>query len=924
MHAGRFACGLILLIASGTTLRGGALSAQTPAPAPAALVARVLAADTDDARRALAREHPELGTDPTFSAVRQAVAAEGAAPDPTRAYNGYRVLIEAAALARDDRRRVLALAALGTLGARKANFALAEAALSEAAAYGEATRDPDIIIPAANNLGIAFVSQGRFDEALASYRRSLRAAETAGRRESVARSLNNIGDVASAQGDFRTALEYLTRSVVIKETLGDQVAIARTSSNIGSIHLRQGSFDQALERFERAREVGRRAGNVQLQVGGAIDVALVHIAQGRGAEALSVLQDALPLAETLADPVLLGDLWQSRGRASLGARNWSEARAALSTALGIQETSGNRAGQADTLLELARLELRSRQPAAALPYATRATDIARRIGLAPALWASLSLLGSAYTSLGRQDEAIAAFTASIAEVERARQQVAGGAEDVRRFFEEKTTPYYELAALHASAGRAGEAFSLMERARARVLLDLIAGGKPILGPLTAPQRAREAALNAEIAVLYDRLDSVAAGAGNAAAQAAEVARIEAALSQARRAREEWQFETFGAHPDLAFSRGEAPVVPLEDAVRSLPSATAALVFLSEPDRTRALLVSRDAKGAPRVQLLEIPITRRALDARAEAFRRQIARRDLGFSSEARALYTLLVAEAERAIGTSHIVIVPDGPLWNLPFQALMSPRGRFLIEERAVSYAPSLSAMYRLRERREQRGTRPDRLVALGDPAGPSGNGRLPHAAREVRGLATLYGRDSRVFTGPAATEGALRTAAREASVVHIATHGELGPSSPMYSFLTLGGTAGAVDPAEDGRLEAWEVANLALPVEVAVLSACESARGATGGGEGVMGLSWSLFAAGASTAVVSLWKVDSSSTTDLMLAFHRARVTARAMPGAAGSGRTSPGRTAAAMRTASRALLATREYRHPFYWAGFIVAGAP
>jgi CHAT domain-containing protein len=90
------------------------------------------------------------------------------------------------------------------------------------------------------------------------------------------------------------------------------------------------------------------------------------------------------------------------------------------------------------------------------------------------------------------------------------------------------------------------------------------------------------------------------------------------------------------------------------------------------------------------------------------------------------------------------------------------------------------------------------------------------------------------------------------------------------------------------------------------------------------MGLSWSLFAAGASTAVVSLWKVDSSSTTDLMLAFHRARVTARAMPGAAGSGRTSPGRTAAAMRTASRALLATREYRHPFYWAGFIVAGAP
>ncbi|MGE0395057.1 MAG: CHAT domain-containing protein, partial [Vicinamibacterales bacterium] len=171
-----------------------------------------------------------------------------------------------------------------------------------------------------------------------------------------------------------------------------------------------------------------------------------------------------------------------------------------------------------------------------------------------------------------------------------------------------------------------------------------------------------------------------------------------------------------------------------------------------------------------------------------------------------------------------------------------------------------------------------------------------------------------------AATETALRSAATSAGVLHIATHGELVRSSPMYSFVALGGDAGAVDPARDGRLEAWEVANLPLTADLAVLSACESARGADGGGEGVVGLTWALFAAGASTAVVSLWEVDSASTTELMLALHRSLVTARR-----GTGRpAAPGRVAGAMRAAARALIASREHRHPFYWAGFVVTGAP
>ena len=106
----------------------------------------------------------------------------------------------------------------------------------------------------------------------------------------------------------------------------------------------------------------------------------------------------------------------------------------------------------------------------------------------------------------------------------------------------------------------------------------------------------------------------------------------------------------------------------------------------------------------------------------------------------------------------------------------------------------------------------------------------------------------------------------------------------------------------------------MSLQADLVVLSACETARGGDGGGEGVIGLSWSLFAAGASTAAVSLWRVDSASTTELMLTFHRSlrRSTGGAMA------------PAEAMQAAARSLLSTSRYRHPFYWAGFVVIGAP
>jgi CHAT domain-containing protein len=105
------------------------------------------------------------------------------------------------------------------------------------------------------------------------------------------------------------------------------------------------------------------------------------------------------------------------------------------------------------------------------------------------------------------------------------------------------------------------------------------------------------------------------------------------------------------------------------------------------------------------------------------------------------------------------------------------------------------------------------------------------------------------------------------------------------------------------------------LNADLVVLSACETARGRVGTGEGMIGLSWALFIAGSPTSILSQWKVDSASTTELMVEFHRQFKAQMAKPADSFS-------AARALREADLKLLRSERYRHPFYWAGFVVTG--
>jgi CHAT domain-containing protein len=211
---------------------------------------------------------------------------------------------------------------------------------------------------------------------------------------------------------------------------------------------------------------------------------------------------------------------------------------------------------------------------------------------------------------------------------------------------------------------------------------------------------------------------------------------------------------------------------------------------------------------------------------------------------------------------------------------------------------PALELGADARERTRERG------LALGD---------LPEAEDEVRRLGRLYGPSrSAVYTGRQAREEVVKQELGRYQVAHLAAHAVLDDASPLYSHILL--AQGGGPGGEDGLLEAWEVMKMDLAARLVVLSACQTARGRVGPGEGLVGMSWAFFIAGAPATVVSQWPVDSAATRELMVQFHKGLLEAGRSP--------APTAKAEDLRRAALRVLRQPGSSHPFYWAPFVMVG--
>ena len=278
---------------------------------------------------------------------------------------------------------------------------------------------------------------------------------------------------------------------------------------------------------------------------------------------------------------------------------------------------------------------------------------------------------------------------------------------------------------------------------------------------------------------------------------------------------------------------------------------------------------------------------------------------------------------------SRLLVIPHGPLSALSFAALQDERGRYLVEDYAISYVPSASVLALSGWSASPPAPAPYLLLGapatLPVPVGGEVLRPLSGARRELASVQASVGPSrTRLLVGRAASESALREALGSARVLHLATHGVMIDAAPLDSYLALDATGPAADTTDDGRLSAREVYDLDVRAGLVVLSACRSGLG-TLTGDGLLGLARAFFYAGARSVVATLWDVADEPSARLMPRFHRAL--------ADGTG------ASEALRAAQVALL--RDLRagrvvvqgrrgpvplpeHPSLWAGFVLLGQP
>ncbi|HYE15497.1 MAG TPA: CHAT domain-containing tetratricopeptide repeat protein [Pyrinomonadaceae bacterium] len=353
-----------------------------------------------------------------------------------------------------------------------------------------------------------------------------------------------------------------------------------------------------------------------------------------------------------------------------------------------------------------------------------------------------------------------------------------------------------------------------------------------------------------------------------------------------------------AELEREFASVARPLAPEEIRAR-LPGGAQLVEFAVLPDRLAVWVVSRD-----RLELFEKPVSADELEKKIDAYQSAVLDGEPAHALRraAQELYALLLPPGLDA--AKQLCIVPDKSLHRLAFASLVSPSGKYLVEEFALTYAPSASVFVLATENAARKGRAgAESILSVGNPdfdrEENPGLADLRAAEAEARAVAAGYVRSQLLLGGDATREKFLRLFGG-VEVVHFAGHFVSNRRSPGNSKLLFAG----------GELRSHELGAYKLPAaKLVVLSACETAFERYDKSEGAVGVARTFLALGAPVVIASQWQVGSEPTKDLMIAFHRNRT---------GGGMTS----AEALRRAQLELLGRGETSAPFYWAAFSLFG--
>ena len=788
--------------------------------------------------------------------------------------------------------------------------------------------------------------RGSFAQALAYGQSGLKRSQEAGDAYGQAAVLNFMGSMAWTKGQFQKALEYFLGALEVNRGIGNKANEAFSLTNIGLVRHEIGDYAKALDYHHQALQIFQKTGGKAGQGICFNNIARGHAALKEYGRARDYMDMALEIARETGDKSAESLRLNNAANILMQLGDHTRAGQCLEESLRLARSLGAKEREAFAWKGRGYLYLKTNDFPEALDAFQKALALGRELDLPAVSWESSAGLARAFAHLGEYDLALAHYQKSIEVIESLRARFIT-AEQRSGYFQEKIQVYESLidllAILHQDRPRQGYdrlAFEYAERAKARAFLDSLEEAKVDLKEtLPTAVRAEEMNISAEISRLQTEL-------------------VKPGLSEDKRSVLFKKLEEAeGRYQDLAARiKSQSPeyariVYPETRSFKEvqqdlLEPGTVLLEYFLGQDR--AFLFCLTAKDFSAHRLPASPGLQEKARDYIQLLSSRTGREFAAYAAGRKITQDLLGPVEDKILTAKRLIIVPDGGLHYLPFEALVMPRGpigpktegallqksqasqsnRFLAEDFLISYAPSASSLMNILGRpRESSG--PQAWLAFAAPVttfrGASAGDRpvhdvtrefflegghdfapLPYSKEEVRRISRLIaGSGKAVFTGKEAREERLKELPlQNFKVLHFATHGLLDEAVSLRSALVL---TLDEDPREDGFFQVREIYGAKLNADLVVLSACHTGKGKLERGEGLSGLSRAFLHAGAQSVLASLWNVNDKATAELMAHFYTFL----------GQGQSKE----EALRLAKRRMLQSA-YAHPFYWAAFVLIG--
>ncbi len=763
-----------------------------------------------------------------------------------------------------------------------------------------------------SNLSLAYQQLGQWTEAEANVREALTVLDASGLPRSTARSqmlaqaLDVQGRLQLSRGKAETSLTTWKQAAALYTQLNDQARLIRNQINQAQALQTLGRYPQAQKQLTAATQTLQQQPDSALKAIGLRSLGNVLRVTGNLAASREVLQQSLAVATAINNS-------QEKGEALLNLGNTAAAQADTAAAIAFYRQAATYALQTVVPAQLHQLDLL---------LETHQLDAAR------------SLLPQIQTQIGSLPLSRTAVYARI-DYAQSLMKLAQDAKQTAQILAIALQQARSLQDARAESYAIGTLGNLYEQTQ---------------------QWSDATKLTRQALILAQTLDAADISyqwqwqLGRLFRQQQDIPEAIAAYDQAIKQLQSIRYDLVTVNPDVQFSfrdkvepvyrqfvdlllQPHNHVEPSQDNIRQARSTIEALqlaeldnffraaclapkqqldAVVDQADPTAAVIYATILSDRVEV-ILKLPqqplrhyatnLPQNQVEQTLESLRRNIAEPDALQQTQIQSqqVYSWLIQPGADAIAQSHIktlVFVLDGRLRNIPMSALYDGH-QYLIENYAIALSPSLQ----LFNPKPLQSSKLNALVVGLDQA-RHGFSRLPYVSNELKQIQSEV--QSQVLLNQQFTTQAFQTkmSAQPFSIAHLATHGQFSSKADETFILAWDKT---INVNELNTLLRSRDQQRSQPLELLVLSACETAAGDQ---RAALGLAGVALRAGARSTIASLWSVNDESTALLMNQFYQTLIN-QAQP------------RAEALRRAQLTLLKTPEYQLPIFWAPYVLIGS-